>query len=138
MRIFIILSLFFVAACSKQEAASPAQKSPAQNILKRCPGFVETGKPALVYGAECGELFVKENPDDPNSRDISLNVLRLPAISPIPKKDPLILIQGGPGGSSVDMATIVYSAFSDVRKNRDLILLISAVPANQARCFVSG
>jgi pimeloyl-ACP methyl ester carboxylesterase len=123
-----ILGLFIVACAEKNKTnIEPETKtssiSHTINILKLCPGFAETGKPALVYGAECGELLVKENPADTNSREISLNILRLPAISPAPKEDPLFLIQGGPGGSSVDMATIVHHAFIDVRKNRDLIFV---------------
>ncbi len=91
--------------------------------LKPCPGFAETGKPPLVYGAQCGQLAVKENPDDPHSREINLEILRLPAISPAPKADPLLLIQGGPGGSSVAMAEQVQGFFSELRKNRDLVFV---------------
>lgn len=111
--------MFFLLACSKQSN----QNSVDSNLLKTCPGFVETGKPPLVFGAECGELSVKENPDDPASADITLSILRLPAISPVPAADPLFLIQGGPGGSSIDMASQLHSFFADVRKNRDLIFV---------------
>ncbi len=128
MRIlFVLIFSLLIVACSEKNKAiseSPKKASLQQlNILKPCPSFSETGKPALVYGAECGELLVKENPADISSREISLNILRLPAISPAPKEDPLFLIQGGPGGSSVDMAEMVHNAFADVRKNRDLIFV---------------
>jgi pimeloyl-ACP methyl ester carboxylesterase len=124
MRILNVLILgVFLGACSEREPSSVDMSAHAKNILHLCPSFAETGKPALVYGAECGELRVKENPADANSREISLNILRLPAINPAPKNDPLFLIQGGPGGSSVDMAASVHTAFSDVRKNRDLIFV---------------
>lgn len=99
------------------------QESSATSILKPCPGFVETGKPPLVYGAECGELILKENPADANSKDISVAILRLPAISPVADADPLFLIQGGPGGSSIDMANQIHGFFADVRKNRDLVFV---------------
>lgn len=95
----------------------------ASAILKPCPGFVETGKPPLVYGAQCGELTLKENPADVNSADIRVAILRLPAISPVADADPLFLIQGGPGGSSIEMANQIHSFFADVRKNRDLIFV---------------
>lgn len=122
MRIWIPFMLCAcLCACTKQGEQSG--DTAIKNILTACPGFAETGKPALVYGAQCGKLSVKEDPADPNSRDISLNILRLPAISPTPKQDPLFLIQGGPGGSSVQMAALVYGAFNDVRKNRDLIFV---------------
>jgi len=114
--LFIFCALLM--ACAKKNTTIVTQ-----SILKPCPSFAETGKPALVYGAECGTLLVKENPADAQSREISLQILRLPAISPAPKQDPLFLIQGGPGGSSIDMAAMIYGAFADVRKNRDLIFV---------------
>ncbi|WP_331346227.1 alpha/beta hydrolase [Cellvibrio sp. UBA7661] len=102
---------------------TPEHEAGKADFMKLCPGFVETGKPPLVFGAECGELSVKENPDDPASADIQLSVLRLPAISPVPNTDPLFLIQGGPGGSSIDMANQIHGFFADVRKNRDLVFV---------------
>ena len=119
----IVTSIFFgvlLAACNPQSNQTDSAKN---SILKPCPGFAETGYAPLVDGAECGELEVSENPDDPTGKKISLNILRLPAISPVPEKDPLVLIQGGPGGSSVDMAAQIHYVFWDVRKNRDLIFV---------------
>jgi pimeloyl-ACP methyl ester carboxylesterase len=109
-----------ITGCNQQ---SVDRKSAEDSVLKPCPGFAETGYPPLVSGAECGEILVKENPDDPQSKTLLLNILRLPAISPVPEKDPLFLIQGGPGGSSVEMATQLHWVFWDVRKNRDLIFV---------------
>lgn len=103
--------------------AQPQSDNALQAILKPCPGFIETGKPPLVYGAECGRLAVKENPDDPASKDIDIEILRLPAISPAAQPDPLFLIQGGPGGSSIELASHIHPVFTDVRKNRDLIFI---------------
>ena len=117
--ILCLLSLSLLSACSKQAD----QVDTAASILKPCPGFVETGKPPLVYGAECGELSVKQNPADPNSENINIAILRVPAISPVPDADPLFLIQGGPGGSSIEMASQIHGFFADVRKNRDLIFV---------------
>lgn len=117
--ILCLLLLGFLPACSENKKTESSNVS----ILKPCPGFVETGKPPLVYGAECGELILKENPADASSSDIRVAILRLPAISPVPDTDPLFLIQGGPGGSSIDMATQLHSFFTDVRKNRDLIFV---------------
>lgn len=117
--ILCLLLLGFLPACSEKIE----RKAAAVSILKPCPGFVETGKPPLVYGAQCGELILKENPADANSKDISVAILRLPAISPVADADPLFLIQGGPGGSSIEMANQIHSFFADVRKNRDLIFV---------------
>lgn len=109
-----------LAACEQPvTSAAPDQTK----ILRPCPGFEQTGKPPLAHSAECGELAVLENPLEPNGRKISLSILRLPAISPTAHPDPLVFIQGGPGGSSVTMAEMIQGAFADVRRNRDLLFV---------------
>ncbi|MEN0035787.1 MAG: alpha/beta hydrolase [Cellvibrio sp.] len=125
MKTYWLIRCAGLAALGALPACSPqAENQLATNtIMKACPGFVETGKSPLVYRAECGELTVKENPADPNSADIRLAILRLPAISPVADADPLFLIQGGPGGSSIDMANQIHTFFADVRKNRDLVFV---------------
>lgn len=115
----VLLLIATASGCSEQERNIVQEKS----LLKRCPGFMETGKPSLAYSAECGSLKVKQNPDDPASKEIDIEILRLPAISPAAQKDPLFLIQGGPGGSSIEMANFLHGFFADVRKNRDLIFV---------------
>jgi pimeloyl-ACP methyl ester carboxylesterase len=122
IRLGLVLVLPTLLACYGCSPA-PEQSTGKSGFMKACPGFVETGKPPLVYGAECGELAVKENPADTNSADITLSILRLPAISPVANADPLFLIQGGPGGSSIEMASQLHWFFNDVRKNRDLVFV---------------
>ena len=48
------------------------------------------------FNAECGTLTVPENWDDPNSRLISLPVVRIPATGLNPA-EPIFFLQGGPG-----------------------------------------
>lgn len=122
IRLGLALALPILLACYGCSPA-PEQSTGKTGFMKVCPGFIESGKPPLVYGAECGELAVKENPADPNSADITLSILRLPAISPVASADPLFLIQGGPGGSSIEMASQLHWFFNDVRKNRDLVFV---------------
>lgn len=117
--LLLLAAATWLGGCGEQQVATTS----APALLKPCPGFVETGKPPLVYGAECGSLLVRENPADPASKEIAVEILRLPAITPAPQQDPLFLIQGGPGGSSIEMASFIHSVFADVRKNRDLIFV---------------
>jgi pimeloyl-ACP methyl ester carboxylesterase len=73
--------------------------------------------------AECGKVVVPEDPRKPGGRQIELFVARVPAISLNKAKDPLFLIAGGPGTSTVDLYTSATASFDRVRRNRDIILL---------------
>lgn len=117
--IYYLLAVVWLVGCGKPQDVTTA----AQSLLQPCPGFVETGKPPLVSGAQCGRLSLRENAADPASKNIDVEILRLPAISPAAQQDPLFLIQGGPGGSSIEMASFIHGFFADVRKNRDLVFV---------------
>ena len=72
--------------------------------------------------ADCGYLTVKENPSDPASRDIQLAYLVLKATSPNPEPDPIVYLQGGPGGATLATMSGFFSN-SSLRKKRDFILI---------------
>jgi pimeloyl-ACP methyl ester carboxylesterase len=77
----------------------------------------------LALTAECASISVAENPDEPKGCTIELFVARVPAISLNKKPDPLFLIAGGPGTSSVDLYTSSSGSFERVRRDRDIILV---------------
>ncbi|HMY41135.1 MAG TPA: alpha/beta fold hydrolase, partial [Marinagarivorans sp.] len=71
----------------------------------------------------CAFISVPENPANPNGATIDVHFLRIKAVNARPQADPLILIQGGPGGSSQIMAYSLYRYFASVRQNRDLLFV---------------
>lgn len=73
--------------------------------------------------AECSTLTVPENPDDAGGASIDLFVARIPSLSATPAPDPLVLINGGPGGSSVDLYLQLRGAFEPIRRDRDIVLM---------------
>ena len=73
--------------------------------------------------AQCAILRIAENPDAPDGAQIELYVARIRSLSPAPATDPLVLIAGGPGGSTVDMYLGLSRAFSAVLDERDILLL---------------
>ena len=73
--------------------------------------------------AECATFTVPENPQAPEGRQIDLYVARIKSLSPAPATDPLVLIAGGPGGSSVDMYLGLARSFAGVLDERDILLL---------------
>lgn len=75
---------------------------------------------ALAY---CSELVVPEDRGAPDSASLTLFVARVPALTAVPRPDPLVLIAGGPGQSAVDLYLQLRRAFDPVRRERDILLL---------------
>ena len=61
--------------------------------------------------------------DDPDGTMLELFVARIPALTAEPAPDPLVLINGGPGGSGVDLYLQTRGAFEGIRRERDILLL---------------
>lgn len=99
-----------------QQAVTPSaiSKAAARLPLKPCraPG---TNEEAL-----CGIREVYEDRQTRRGRKIPLNVMVLPAQSPVPAADPLFPLTGGPGQA----ATAQFAGwFADVRRERDVVLV---------------
>lgn len=97
--------------------ASSAHAEPIK--FERCQ--VKLG--AVERDAECGVLARPENPDQPDGKQIDLFVAKFPSSSPKPAADAFTLIQGGPGGSSVDMAISYYPILQAILSKRDVIVV---------------
>jgi pimeloyl-ACP methyl ester carboxylesterase len=66
---------------------------------------------------------VRENRDDPRSKEIGLHVAVIPALRLKPAADPLFILSGGPGQAASDFYLSVAPAFSRIRRDRDLVLV---------------
>lgn len=73
--------------------------------------------------ARCGTFERPEDPSNPNSPTLELRVAVVQALSLEPEPDAFVPIAGGPGQSTVEFYASVYSAFEDVRRTRDIVLL---------------
>jgi pimeloyl-ACP methyl ester carboxylesterase len=73
--------------------------------------------------AQCATLSVPVDFDAPAGATLSLSVARIPALTATPAPDPLLLINGGPGGSGIDLYVQMRAAFLPVRRDRDIILV---------------
>lgn len=87
---------------------------------QRCRLSAESTPAVFAY---CATLTVPEDPDQPSGPSVELFVARIPSSSATPRPDPLVLINGGPGQSGVDLYLQARGAFDPVRRERDLILL---------------
>ena len=115
-----LLAILGLPGCNRTDRAAEENSIP---WLSRCPDFSKTGKAPVEQNAQCGSFDVSENPRDPNSRKIGLNILRIPAVNPVPEKDPLFIIAGGPGQSAVVVAESIHRVFGEIRKNRDIVFV---------------
>jgi pimeloyl-ACP methyl ester carboxylesterase len=93
----------------------------AQNALPQfeageCPFTVPDGAPV-----ECGALIVPENRTD-NSGEVRLAVAIFRSTSAAPASDPVIFLQGGPGGGIVEQMGLLYPSFvAPIVAERDFI-----------------
>lgn len=71
----------------------------------------------------CGHLSVPEDYDNPQGRQIAIHYAVLPAVNENKKPDPLLILAGGPGQAATELAAMINRMFSDVRKQRDILLI---------------
>jgi pimeloyl-ACP methyl ester carboxylesterase len=88
--------------------------------------------------ARCGTLAVPEDPAAPGGPTVELFVARVPSLSSSPRPDPLVLIAGGPGESTVDMYLQLKGAFEPARRERDVILVDQRGTGRSAAGFDCG
>jgi pimeloyl-ACP methyl ester carboxylesterase len=101
--------------------ASTSPTDPQPIALTECvlssPG-VET-----QVDANCGSLTVSEDPSDPRSREISLNIAVVPAIKRSPQPDPLFVLAGGPGQAATEVFPGLYNILFRIHEQRDIVLV---------------
>ena len=88
-----------------------------------CPKPNIAGFPTLEFPAnvQCGYLSVLEDRAKPEGRRIRIFVARVPAVSAMPKPDPIVYLSGGPGGAgSFEVAFMVGHG---INAERDVIFV---------------
>ena len=77
----------------------------------------------LASKVECGELAVPLNYNAPEGDQLDIGFVRLPAFNGAGRKTPLFFLAGGPGQSATSLAARINDMFSDVRSDRDIVLV---------------
>ncbi|MEJ5224707.1 MAG: alpha/beta hydrolase [Anaerolineales bacterium] len=116
--VFLLLILMLFASACAPQADSPVLKRSMN--LQPCP--LKVGQDNQVQ-ALCGTLPVPENPNDPQGRTISLNVVVLPAVKRIPEPDALFLLAGGPGQAATEAFPALLAAFFTIHQTRDIVMV---------------
>jgi pimeloyl-ACP methyl ester carboxylesterase len=116
MRILSLLALpalaLLLASPDDADGATPEER-PCRLLMDATPA---------AFGL-CSTLTVPLDYDDPDGASLELFLARIPALTAEPLPDPLVLINGGPGGSAVDLYLQTRSAFEEIRRERDILLL---------------
>jgi pimeloyl-ACP methyl ester carboxylesterase len=101
-----------------QPTAGPTA-APAERYERfACPFDVPTSR-----FVECGYLTVPENRSRPGSRNIRLAVAVMKSDTPAPRADPIVYLEGGPGGSALEVAYLAFEDwFAPFVADRDIIL----------------
>ena len=75
--------------------------------------------------ADCANWSQPLNSENPKSQTLELFVAKLKSTSPNPLTDPLLIINGGPGGSSIDLFVDLASLdlFRKILNKRDVLVL---------------
>lgn len=112
----VLLTTFIAPATAHAQAG--ATFKPAS-----CEAFQGNGATPIEFdeNTECGWLTVPAQHADPAGPTIQLGVVILRASGESPAADPLVMAQGGPGGSTIDSYAALMRE-SPLRNDRDIVL----------------
>lgn len=121
--------LGLLSACNKDERPDtysdpiPNPEVPHERLPAQSSTFTETSCETKVAGhvTQCGIVEVPESPG--SSETISLAVARVFSNEPNPAADPIVYLEGGPGGPSLINLDGAYPYLSQVAPNRDFIFV---------------
>jgi pimeloyl-ACP methyl ester carboxylesterase len=112
-----VAAVLALAFCSAIDATAAYAKLPLHDCR------LESTDVGGTAAARCGWYRVKENRDDPNSKELQLHVAVVPALRLKPAADPLVVLSGGPGQAASDLYLSVGPAFARIRRDRDIVLI---------------
>lgn len=119
---FVLVSGLLAGACAAFSANAAETDDASASTIEFSPCDVTGSGGAGLVRAECGVLTVAENPEEPKTT-IDLHIVRVKALAAQANEDALTVINGGPGGSSIDMYVDLRRAFDGVRRSRDIIIV---------------
>ncbi|GAB1256876.1 alpha/beta fold hydrolase [Aurantivibrio plasticivorans] len=83
----------------------------------------ELGGNTYFRDLQCGQFVVPENPNKPSGKKISLNVVKAPALSANPAKDPVLILAGGPGQAATELEFALYPMLAEINRKRDIVMI---------------
>lgn len=114
-RAYVVL-LFVAMATTATAASADSRPSPAASLAP-------CTLPGVAHPARCGSIEVPENPDKPDGRQLSLNIVVLPARNGHALPDPVAFLSGGPGQAATSDPAHLSTILAGINEERDLLLL---------------
>ncbi|HWQ16110.1 MAG TPA: alpha/beta fold hydrolase, partial [Roseiflexaceae bacterium] len=110
-------------ATPRPAAPRPPQAPTPSPVAAYAPRFEPAGCPFDTLGerVECGYLVVPESRAKPDGRQVKLAVAIVRSTAARPAPDPVVYLEGGPGGSALYDAAFWFD--SPLRKRRDIVLI---------------
>jgi pimeloyl-ACP methyl ester carboxylesterase len=108
-------------SAARKSLAAPAAQSGVKFSPDACMVTLPVGWTEGVQ-VDCGYLTVPEQYEKPDGPTIDLGVVILRSQDPNKQPDPLVMLQGGPGGSTIDTYTQILPMQKRLPGNRDVIL----------------
>ncbi len=132
-RLFVVFMLVLLGVPPTLIVAAQSADTPASEPDLGVAELVESGCDALqVFGVsivdpalgdvECGTLEVPENWLQPEGRTISISYVVLKSTGANPEPDPIVYLEGGPGGSALSGIGTFAEIFTPHRETRDIVL----------------
>jgi len=111
---------FLTSALATMDAPpyQPAQAVPPVGPLSEASCQVR----GLDAEVRCVHIQVPHDWNVPDGEQLTLSAAIVPSLSATPEPDPLVVLAGGPGQAATDYGAMIYTAFREVRKQRDIIL----------------
>jgi pimeloyl-ACP methyl ester carboxylesterase len=110
-----------LAAVQSDPAPDLADVSLQENDCSFLIQFEDDPRPSLG-DMSCGWLDVPENWSEPDGRRLQIGYVVLHSTSPTPEPDPVVYLDGGPGGSPLTGVTTFADLFAGLRASRDVLL----------------
>ena len=90
--LLFLIQVILISSCAPQAAPGTGQQAiELTDCTLSSPRFENH------IDAKCGSLSVLEEPSNPQSRQLKLNIAVVPAIKRNPEQGPLFVLVGGPG-----------------------------------------
>lgn len=130
-----ILLAVLLSACSSTTV--PVRDDPDITLT---PCVLTTRGSDTQVDARCSSLKVAEEPSNPDSRQIELNIAVVEAVRRNAEPDPLFFLVGGPGQSAIEIFAAAYPAFFEIHQDRDIVLVDQrgTGKSNPLRCLDPG